>query len=221
MSDKLCAIVGVGSGMGQALAKVFARAGFNLAMISREPKNMEPYAHQVKELGQKAWLYQADATDKDSLKQAFEQMFKEAQVPDVAIYNIATVTFEKPSELTPELISETLPLNFFGALNLTAAVLPQMRQRGSGTLLYTGGGFAIEPALDKTTHSVGKAALRNWVYSLYQELKPENIHAATVTITRLIAEGTDYDPELIATNYLKLAEQDKDHWQWEIIHRDL
>ncbi len=221
MSDKLCVIVGVGKGMGQAIARVFARAGFNLAMISRNPENMEPYRKQVESIGQKAWLLQADVTERITLIEAFEQIIATAKVPDVVIYNIATMTKEKPSELTEEAMLKTLPLNFFGALHTTAAALPAMRERGSGTLLFTGGGFAIEPAVEKTTHSVGKAALRNWVYSLFQELAPANIHAATVTITRPIAEGTEYDPELIASNHLELALQKKEDWQWEIIHKDL
>ncbi len=221
MSAKLCTIVGVGSGMGQAIARVFAKAGYNLAMISRNTKNMEPYKEQVEELGQKASLYSADVTDEVTVKKAFELINKELGTPEVVIYNIATMTMEKPSELTARAIIDTLPLNFFGALHTTSAVLPAMRERGSGALIYTGGGFAIEPAVERMTHSVGKAALRNWVYGLFKELTPEGIHAATVTITRPIKPGTLYDPELIAGNHLKLAEQQAPDWDWEIIHKEL
>lgn len=221
MTEKLCAIAGVGSGMGQALARTFARAGYNLALISRNPSNMEPYKKQVEEAGRRATLHQADVTVPESMKAVFEQIASQAGIPDVAIYNIATMTMEKPSELTARAIIDTLPLNFFGALHTTAAILPQMRKRGSGVLLYTGGGFAIEPSVERTTHSVGKAALRNWVYSLHKELAPEGIHVATVTITRPIQAGTTYDPDLIASNFVHLANQEPDAWQWEIIHKEL
>jgi short-subunit dehydrogenase len=221
MPQKLCAIAGVGSGMGQALARTFAREGYNLALISRNPANMEPYQEQVEEAGRQATLHQADVTDPGKMKAAFKEIIEATGIPDVVIYNVATMTMEKPSELKGQAIIDTLPLNFFGALNTTAAILPQMRKRGSGVLLYTGGGFAIEPSVERTTHSVGKAALRNWVYALHKELAPEGIHVATVTITRPIEAGTTYDSDLIASNFVKLAGQDAIDWQWEIIHKEL
>jgi short-subunit dehydrogenase len=221
MSEKLCAIAGVGSGMGQAIARAFAREGYELALISRNPSNMEPYKQQVVRAGQQASLFQADVTDIIMMKNAFEKIIAEIGVPDVVIYNVATMTMEKPSELTGQALVDTLPLNLFGALHTTAAVLPAMRKRGSGVLLYTGGGFAIEPSIERTTHSIGKAALRNWVYALHKELLPEGIHAATVTITRPIAAGTDYDPDLIAGLYVNLANQQPPDWNWEVIHKEL
>ena len=221
MSDKLCAIAGVGSGMGQAIARAFAHEGYELALISRNPSNMEPYKQQIEKIGQQASLFQADVTDAIMMKNTFDKIIAKIGVPNVVIYNVATMTMEKPSELTGQALFETLPLNLFGALHTTAATLPAMRKRGSGVLLYTGGGFAIEPSIERTTHSVGKAALRNWVYALYKELLPEGIHAATVTITRPIAAGTDYDPDLIAGLYVNLASQQPPDWNWEIIHKEL
>jgi len=217
MTEKLCAIAGVGSGMGQALARTFARSGYNLALISRNPTNMEPYKQQVEEAGRRATLHQGDVTVPETMKAAFDQIVNQAGIPEVVIYNVATMTMEKPSELTGDAMIDTLPLNF----HTTAAILPQMRKRGFGVLLFTGGGFAIEPSVERTTHSVGKAALRNWVYALHKELAPEGIHAATVTITRPIEAGTTYDPDLIAANYVKLAGQEPAAWQWEIIHKEL
>ncbi len=221
MSNKLCAIAGVGSGMGQAIARAFAGEGYDLALISRNPANMEPYRKQVEDVGQRATLYQADVTDSIKMQAALDQIVNQVGVPEVVVYNVATMTMEKPSELTSQAIIGTLPLNFFGALHTTSAILPAMRRRGSGTLLYTGGGFAIEPSVERTTHSVGKAALRNWVRALHQELAPESIHAATVTITRPIEAGTTYDPDIIAGLYVKLAQQQPSAWNWEIIHKDL
>jgi short-subunit dehydrogenase len=221
MPEKLCAIAGVGSGMGQAIARAFAKEGYNLALISRNPINMEPYKKQVEEVGRRATLHRGDVTDKGTMLSAFKEILEQAGLPDVVVYNVATMTMEKPSELTGQILIDTLPLNMFGALNTTASILPAMRKRGSGTLLFTGGGFAIEPSIERTSHSVGKAALRNWVYALHKELSPEQIHAATVTITRPIEAGTAYDPDLIAGLYVELNNQDPPNWAWEIIHKEL
>ena len=107
--------------MGQAIARAFACEGYELALISRNPSNMEPYKQQVARAGQQASLFQADVTDK---------IIAKIGVPDIVIYNVATMTMEKPSELTGQALFDTLPLNLFGALHTTAAVLPAMRKRG-------------------------------------------------------------------------------------------
>ncbi len=121
--------------------------------------------------------------------------------------------------MTPEALLETLDANLFGAILLTQAVLPKMRERGSGTLLYTGGGFGIDPSTTFTSHSVGKAALRNYVLALHKELTPEGIHAATVTITRPVREGTEFDPDDIAAHYVALHTETPPDWRWEILHK--
>ena len=141
--------------------------------------------------------------------------------PDVLIYNVAAMVKTPPSALDSDEVLRTLPALFFGALYATEAVLAGMRRRGSGTLLYTGGGFGILPARFTASHSVGKAALRNWVHNLHMELRDEGIHAATVTITRPVTPDSDYDGAAIAEHYLTLHRQAPSAWEWEIIHKEL
>ena len=221
MSDKLCAVVGVGPKMGQAICRAFAEAGYDVALVSRNSRNLEPYAEQVEKLGRSAILLEADATDSGQIEAAFDTLISRRDVPEVVVYNIAVMTREAPSSLTPDGLGETLQANLFGAINSTAAVLPAMRRRGSGVLLYTGGGYGIEPSAERANHSVGKAALRTWVHALHKELTPEGLLAATVTITRPVKSGTDYDPDFIAGLYVELASQSPPDWKWEIVHKDL
>jgi hypothetical protein len=109
----------------------------------------------------------------------------------------------------------------YGSLYATVEALPSMREAGRGALLYTGGGFGIMPATFTASHSIGKAALRNWVRNLHAELAPDGIHAATVTITRPVGDGGEYDRETIARHYLDLHRQPVGSWEGEIIHKEL
>jgi short-subunit dehydrogenase len=212
--------------MGRHIALAFADAGFDLALIARTPTGLEEIAAEARSRGAgTVAVVTADATDEESLSDALNGIERELATPTVAIYNVATMVRTAPSALGADEIITTLPAMFFGALHMTAAVLPGMRRRGSGTLLYTGGGFGILPAQFTASHSVGKAALRNWVQNLHEELKDEGINAATVTITRPVTEGGLYDGATIAGHYLTLhrqaAEFSPDQWDWEIIHKEL
>jgi short-subunit dehydrogenase len=212
--------------MGRHIALAFADAGFDLALIARSAAGLEEVAAEARARGAgTVAVVTADATDEESLGAALSGIERELGTPTVAIYNVATMVKTPPSKLSADEIIATLPAMFFGALHMTGAVLPGMRRRGSGTLLYTGGGFGILPARFTASHSVGKAALRNWVQNLHDELREEGINAATVTITRPVTEGGLYDGATIAGHYLTLhrqaAESPVDQWDWEIIHREL
>lgn len=219
MEQKRCMIVGVGHKMGQAISRAFAQDDFDLVLTSRNPRNLEPFAEEAQKNGVSVLAEEIDVTNPDSVSACVDRVLRRAGVPDVVIYNVATLAEEKPSALTPEALLETLGANLFGAMLLTQAVLPKMRERGSGTLLYTGGGFGIDPSTTFTSHSLGKAALRNYVHALHKELTPEGIHAATVTITRPVREGTEFDPDDIAAHYVALHGEAPPDWRWEIIHK--
>jgi len=81
-----------------------------------------------------------------------------------------------------------------------------MRAAGSGTILFTGGGFADYPVPALATVSLGKAALRSAATMLMADLEPDGIRVASLTIAGQILSGTSFDPERIAERY------------WEIVH---
>lgn len=212
--------------MGREIALKFGTAGYRLCLMTRDGKTTEPIATEAREAGApEVRSIAMDVTDEPSVVRAFETVRQSMGVPSVMIYNVATMVKTPPSGVTPKEIVDTLPAMFFGAMHCTRAVLPDMRSAGKGTLLFTGGGFGIKPATFAASHSIGKAALRNWVQNLHQELAPAGILAATVTITRPVKAGTEYDGGVIAGHYLDLHQQTTstpaDQWEWEIIHREL
>lgn len=86
-------------------------------------------------------------------------------------------------------------------------------------MLFTGGGLALNPWPQAAALAVGKAGLRNLVYSLAAEMEPLGIHAATVTIVGMVQPGTEFDPERIADVFWQLHAEPRGKWQREIIFR--
>ncbi|MBC7938908.1 MAG: short-chain dehydrogenase, partial [Chitinophagaceae bacterium] len=95
-----------------------------------------------------------------------------------------------------------------------------MMARGSGTLLFTGGGYAFEPTPMLASVGAGKAALRNLTFSLFADLKERGIHAATVTIGGAVKAGTEFDPDAIAECYWQLHMQPKGCFEREIVVKE-
>ncbi|MDQ6861378.1 MAG: SDR family NAD(P)-dependent oxidoreductase, partial [Verrucomicrobiota bacterium] len=116
----------------------------------------------------------------------------------------------KPGDLMSDLRT-----NVGGALASVQQVLPAMRAAKRGTIIFTGGGFALEPHPQFASVGIGKAALRNLALVLAKELAPEGIHVATVTIEGMVKRGTAFDPEQIAQEFVRLFRQPADSFEAE------
>lgn len=81
-------------------------------------------------------------------------------------------------------------VDVLGAVVAAQAAAPVLRAAGSGTLLFTSGGFADHPVPALASLSMGKAALRNASTLIAAGVKEDGIHAATVTIAGAVVRGT-------------------------------
>lgn len=192
----LCAVVGFGPGIGAAVARRFAAGGFQVLGLSRDPARHAALA------GAGITLAAADAAEPESLAAALPVDTQ------VLVYNAFRMTPASPgpSALTPAALAADFAVNVAGAMAAVRAVLPRMRQAGRGSILFTGGGLALDPTgwLPAASLAIGKAGLRSLAASLHAELAPERIHAATVTIAGAVAPGTAFDPDRIAEAYWAL-----------------
>lgn len=209
----ICTIVGAGPRIGRSLAHAFARSGHDIILVSRSASTTEEIAATVEREGVAAHQITFDATDRDATAAGFAEMHEEFGTPDVAIYNPANMVMAAYSEVSQEEMEQTWPVMLYAAMNTTAGVLPSMLERGSGTLLFTGGGFGIEPSVSRAPHSIAKAALRNYAHGLYLELKHRGIHAGTVTVHRPVQPGEDM--ERCAATFVAMHGETAGNWSWE------
>lgn len=216
MANKQLTIVGMGTGISRAVAERFGREGFSVAMLSRSPDKLTDLAQQLASAGITARSYPADASDATSLQQAFDAAHAEMGTMDVLLYNVAAVTPAMPSELDPDTLMAHFRVNVAGALRAAQLCLPAMRAKG-GTMLFTGGGLALNPRAEYSSLAAGKAALRNLVFSLHEELSADGIHVGTVTVGGYVEPGGPFAPVKIAEAFWQLHTQPQDDWEREII----
>ncbi|MGF6952422.1 short-subunit dehydrogenase [Neobacillus sp. B4I6] len=127
------------------------------------------------------------------------------------MYNAAVLKDGQPTSLTAESLISHYQVDVAGALHSALQVISDQADQKMGTILFTGGGFALEPSVSYAALSVGKAALRTLAFTLAEELKPQGIFVGTVTIAGNVAPDTRFAPELIADKYLELYEKREDH----------
>lgn len=217
MTDKICVVAAAGPGMGQAIGRRFAREGFRVVLIARDAKKI---GDVTKAVGGGAEALSADLTNVSSIETVFSEIIRSYGPPQVLVYN-GGVWREKPAvEITAEEFAQDLALCVTGAHACVRMVAPHMIEAKKGTILFTGGGLALNPTYGAGVASLvaGKAALRGYGFALAESLKAEGIHVGMVTIAGLVKPGTPFDPDRIADRYWALHRQPQSEWAPEIIH---
>ena len=189
MSQKVCAIVGFGTGVSMGVARAFAQEGYVLALLARNPSKLTDNTQVLKADGYTVQTFAADAGDEASLLQAFRQIRTEMGEPEVLVYNAAAFTPGKPSSISLEELVADFRVNVAGALVAVQQVLPAMKANGKGTILLTGGGLALQPFADASSLAIGKAGIRSLAFTLAQELQDSGIRVGTVTICGTVQPG--------------------------------
>jgi short-subunit dehydrogenase len=212
MNDKpLCTIVGMGPGISFAVARKFAGEGFAIGMISRDEAALRKFETEIAD----SRGVVADAGDEPSLRAALRQLGQAF----VLVYNASSGHPGAATLLTASHAIADFRINVLGVLAAVQETVPAMRLAGNGTILITGGGLALKPMASLASLALGKAAQRNLAFSLADELEPEGLHVATITVCGFVEPGTHFAPEKIAEEYWRLHVQSRGQFEREVVYR--
>src|SRR5258708_32548133 len=124
-SDKVCVVVGVGEGLGAALAVRFA-AGYKVALIARSPEVIGSTAGEIKSAGGAALPIQSDATSETEIGGAYDRIKRELGPVEILIYNGGPRPTGRLIDTTPQGFEETRRLRTFAAFPWARPSGPQM-----------------------------------------------------------------------------------------------
>lgn len=214
--------VGSGPGIGLATAQRFAREGYRVVLSSRNMVRLRQQAETLTAEGVNVTLLEADATKPAQIIELVTRARGAEEEELVVHYNAGILHYDAEGKLLPQTIQQQtaieicldLQANLVSAMVAIKAALPGMQKQGGGTILLTGGGFGIYPTPDFLTLSIGKAGLRATAQALFDPLRAENIHIATVTVSQLVSPNSDA-ARAIAQHFWELHSEPRDSWTWE------
>jgi NADP-dependent 3-hydroxy acid dehydrogenase YdfG len=209
--------MGSGPGIGFATAERFAKEGFHIILSARNEAKVKDLAEQLNAKGYKASVRTVDTSDPASVAALVANVERETDAIDVLHYNAASMRKATLAEQPVDTFNSDLAVNIGGAQAAAKAVTPRMLERGSGTILLTGGGFAMYPSPDYLSLSIGKAGIRALAHGLFEALKDKNVHMATVTVAGFVDPGSKA-AEAVAEHFWQLHTQSKTEWSVETIY---
>ena len=208
-------ILGAGPGLSAAVAQRFGREGFEVTLLARSERNLTEVAERLRAKNVTVNTVTGDAADTQQFRETLESIAAEA-TPGVVIYNACVIAPADLLSVDVDFLHSTYAVDVLGAISAVQVFTPAMREAGSGTFIATGGYASVFPWWEYASIALDKAALRNAVAMLHDQLKPEGVHVAGVTITGPIAPGTPAAPEVLAESFWDLHTQPQAEWTNEI-----
>jgi NAD(P)-dependent dehydrogenase (short-subunit alcohol dehydrogenase family) len=221
-------ILGAGPGLGAAIARRFAREGFAVALMARRKENLSAIRQEIEDANGTGMTVEADATDAESVAQAFDRVREGLGDPEVFAYNAGAFQMGSILDLIPEQFDNCFRANCSGAFYGAQQVLPGMMEKGSGTIILTGATASLRGSANFAALATGKFGLRALAQSMAREFGPQGIHVAHVVIDGQIdtpqlresqpdrEESTTLSPDAIADIYWELHTQDPRAWTLEL-----
>jgi NAD(P)-dependent dehydrogenase (short-subunit alcohol dehydrogenase family) len=225
-------IVGVGPGLGWALARRFVRAGMRAVIAARERSSLDALVADAggdghERLNPEDFEPQAcDATNPDDVAALFGRVADNP--PDVVVFNAGAFVPAGILDITPDTFERCWRIGCFGGFLVGQAAARLMVRRGRGTILFTGATASLRGGARFANLAVPKFGLRALAQSMARDLGPQNIHVAHVVIDgqidseryRHLAGERGPDslllPDAIAEAYYQLHLQHRSAWTHEI-----
>lgn len=219
-----CVVIGVGPGNGAAFATRFASEGYAVAMLSR---SLEVTARIAAELPD-AHAYACDVGDPDAVKNAFAAIVADMGPVDVLIYNAGKGVWGDVEEVGEADFESAWRTSAFGAFLAARCVIPGMKQRGGGQIVFVGATASRRGGAKTAAFAAAKAAQRSLAESLAKSLGPAGIHVSLIIIDGVVDEPTArrqfpdrpdsffVDPEDVADIAIMLTRQKPSAWTFEL-----
>ncbi len=173
-------ITGASSGIGEHVARRLAARGDTVVASARSEDDLNALRDDLSECKGRLVPFPLDVTDRDACLKAGREIEAEIGTVDCAIFNAGTYKPDTGEDFDAENMRRHIELNLFGMVHGMEAVLPAMRERRGGHLVFVSSVAGYRGLPRSISYSASKAAVITMAESLKIELKPFDIKVQVV-----------------------------------------
>ena len=196
LTDKVCLITGASSGIGLAIAKLFALNGAVVYVNSSKEDKVERAVSIIREesKNERVFALSFDINDYETVSDGIRKVYSLHKKIDVLVNNAGIA----PSGLTgftdSKVIESTFNTNVLSLINITQLAVKLMLRKGSGSIINLSSIMGINGASGMSSYSASKAAVIGFTKSLSKEVAAKNIRVNAIApgfIDTDMARGID------------------------------
>jgi len=191
LQGRLALVTGAASGIGQAIAVAYARAGARVVITDREAAACADTLAQVQAAGGQGWVFALDVTDADAAQALATQVGQDIGPIQILVNNAGVILREGiDSPQAHAAIRKVMDVNVIGAFNVMHAFLPALRQtKGNIVNISSGASFHGQP--NAVGYSASKAAVRLLSQSMVADLAASGIRVNVIAPGVIVTPMTD------------------------------
>jgi 2-keto-3-deoxy-L-fuconate dehydrogenase len=194
LTGKHAVITGGGSGIGKAIATLFAQQGAVVHIIELNADAAQQAAQQITATGNQAFAYSADVTNQQQIIDTFKSIGKiDILVNNAGIAHVGNV--EKTAEADFERVYN---VNVKGAYNCFFAAIPVMKANGGGVIVSMASIASSVGIADRFAYSMSKGAIHAMSMSIARDYLHDNIRSNSISPARV---HTPFVDGFISKNY--------------------
>ncbi|MGI8460638.1 MAG: SDR family NAD(P)-dependent oxidoreductase [Solirubrobacterales bacterium] len=182
ISGRTVVVTGASSGIGEATTRLLAGAGAEVARIARRRDELERIAEEIAEAGGTAHVHPCDLADADAAEAVGAEIVERHGGVDVLVNN-AGRSIRRSIHLSYDRAHDferTIQLNYLGAVRMTLAFLPSMRERGDGQIINVSSTGVQARVPRFSAYVASKAALDAFADCIQGEIADEGIRVTTI-----------------------------------------
>jgi short-subunit dehydrogenase len=179
LSGKVVVVTGGSMGIGEAIAKVFVDQGANVVLLSRDADRSEAARARIGH-SERTLALACDVRHREEIDRAIGFTLRHFGRIDIWVNNAGFGVLDSVAQLDMAACHDIFDTNFFGALMAMQAVIPVMKQQGSGAIINISSVAGHIPLPFSGIYSATKFAMNAIGKAARIELLRENIHVTTV-----------------------------------------
>jgi len=190
--NKVAAVTGAGSGIGQALAIELANKGCHLALSDVNEKGLLETKSKIDSGSSNVNVktYKLDVANQSLFLEHAKQVNDDFGLINLVVNNAGVALSAKLDEVKREDFDWLMNINFWGVVNGTEAFLPYLKQSGDGHIVNISSVFGMISLPTQGSYNASKFAVRGYTEALIQEMITDN-HAVGVSCVHPGGIATD------------------------------
>lgn len=194
LTNKSVIVTGGGSGIGKAMAVLFAQQGAEVHIIELNDQAAADTVTEITAAGGKATGYACDVSSQQQVVDTFTKIGK----IDILINNAGIAHIGRADNTSTEDFERVFNVNVKGAYNCLYAALPVLKSNGGGVILNTASIAASVGITDRFAYSMSKGAIHAMTLSVARDFLHDNIRCNCISPARV---HTPFVDGFIAKNY--------------------
>jgi 3-oxoacyl-[acyl-carrier protein] reductase len=177
--NKVAVITGGGSGIGLAMARIFAASGYSVVITGRDAKRLQKAAVTISAEKKQVTGIPCDVRDPASVERLFREVGNQHSTIDVLINNAGVAHLLAPvDQMSVETWKEVIDTNLTGMFLVTRAALPMMR--AGGTIVNNLSVAAVQPFAGMSAYNASKFGAMGFTHALREDLRKRGIRVVAL-----------------------------------------